>query len=102
LKDGNFEGLSAAVADRCRACYVIGEAAERIAEALSSAGVELVQSGDLEHALLEASRRARAGDTVLLSPACASFDQYRDYEERGDHFRELVAKMARAAEGPIE
>ncbi|MHB1837938.1 MAG: UDP-N-acetylmuramoyl-L-alanine--D-glutamate ligase, partial [Solirubrobacteraceae bacterium] len=46
--------------------------------------------GDLEHALAAAAAAARPGDTVLLSPACASFDQYRDFEARGDHFATLV------------
>ena len=53
-----------------------------------------MQCGDLERAVSEASRRARPGETVLLSPACASFDQYRDYEERGEHFKELVRMLA--------
>ena len=47
--------------------------------------------GDLERAVAAARAAARPGDVVLLSPACASFDQYADYEERGEHFRALVA-----------
>ena len=47
--------------------------------------------GDLERAVAAARAAARPGEVVLLSPACASFDQYADYEERGDHFRALVA-----------
>jgi UDP-N-acetylmuramoylalanine--D-glutamate ligase len=93
LKGGGFEGLTPAVAARCEACYLIGEAAGRLAEDLAEAGVELLQCGDLERAVREASRRARAGDVVLLAPACASFDQYRDYEERGEHFRALVRAL---------
>jgi UDP-N-acetylmuramoylalanine--D-glutamate ligase len=57
--------------------------------------VEIVRSGDMESAVGEAARRAQPGDTVLLAPACASFDQYRDYEERGDHFKALVRGLAR-------
>ena len=56
-------------------------------------GVELVRCGDLERAVLEAAQRARPGEVVLLAPACASFDQYRDYEERGEHFTELVRRL---------
>jgi UDP-N-acetylmuramoylalanine--D-glutamate ligase len=93
LKGGGFAGLAATVAERCRACYLIGEAADRIAEQLAGSGVELVSCGDLERALMEASRRARSGETVLLAPACASFDQYSDYEQRGEHFRVLVARL---------
>jgi UDP-N-acetylmuramoylalanine--D-glutamate ligase len=46
--------------------------------------------GDLEHAVASARDAAMVGDVVLLSPACASYDQYRDFEARGEHFRELV------------
>jgi UDP-N-acetylmuramoylalanine--D-glutamate ligase len=50
--------------------------------------------GDLERAVALAAERAQRGDVVLLAPACASFDQYRDYEERGEHFRSLVGGLA--------
>jgi UDP-N-acetylmuramoylalanine--D-glutamate ligase len=53
--------------------------------------VPLHDCADLEHAVAAARRAAGPGDVVLLSPACASFDQYRSYEERGRHFKELVA-----------
>jgi UDP-N-acetylmuramoylalanine--D-glutamate ligase len=53
----------------------------------------LVHSGDLEHAVAEAAKRALPGEVVLLAPACASFDQYRDYEQRGGHFRALVEEL---------
>ena len=58
-------------------------------------GIELIHAGDLERAVHLASQRARPGDVVLLAPACASFDQYRDYEERGEHFNALVRRLAR-------
>jgi UDP-N-acetylmuramoylalanine--D-glutamate ligase len=90
----DFHDLHDAVYANCRACYLIGEAAEQIAEGIVDTGVELLRCGDLEHAVAEASRRARPGETVLLAPACASFDQYRDYEERGEHFKELVRMLA--------
>jgi UDP-N-acetylmuramoylalanine--D-glutamate ligase len=51
-----------------------------------------VRSGDLETALRAATEAARSGEVVLLSPACASYDQYRDYEERGEQFRRLVTR----------
>ena len=57
-------------------------------------GVPIHDCGDLERALAAAHAAARPGDTVLLSPGCASYDQYRSYEERGDHFRTLVARLA--------
>jgi UDP-N-acetylmuramoylalanine--D-glutamate ligase len=91
LKGGGFEGLRGAVASRCRACYLIGEAAERLERDLAGA-VPLRRCGDLESALRAASAAAAPGDVVLLSPACASYDQFRDYEERGERFRALVAR----------
>jgi UDP-N-acetylmuramoylalanine--D-glutamate ligase len=96
LKGGGFERLAPTVSERCAACYLIGEAVDRLSEDLASSGVELVRCGDLERAVSEASRRARSGEVVLLAPACASFDQYRDFEERGEHFRSLVHALQRA------
>jgi UDP-N-acetylmuramoylalanine--D-glutamate ligase len=94
-KGGGFEELAAPVAERCRAAYLIGETAAELREALAPAGVPLHDCGDLEHAVAAAAREARAGDVVLLSPACPSFDQYTSYEERGDHFRALARAVAR-------
>ena len=91
LKGGGFEGLRGAVAERCRACYLIGEAAERLENDLAGAA-PLRRCGDLERAVAAASAAASPGDIVLLSPACASYDQFRDYEERGERFRALVAR----------
>jgi UDP-N-acetylmuramoylalanine--D-glutamate ligase len=92
LKGVSFAGLPTG---SIRTAYLIGEAADSIAEALAGTGVELVRSGDLEHAVADASQRARPGDVVLLAPACASFDRYRDYEERGEHFKALVRSLSR-------
>jgi UDP-N-acetylmuramoylalanine--D-glutamate ligase len=93
LKGESFAGLVPAVSERCVACYLIGEAAERLAnelEPVREAGVELRRCGGLEHAVRAAARVAAPGQVVLLAPACASFDAYRDFEQRGDHFREIV------------
>jgi UDP-N-acetylmuramoylalanine--D-glutamate ligase len=73
--------------------YLIGETTPELRAALAPAGVPLHDCGDLEHAVHAAHAAARPGDTVLLSPACASYDQYRSYEERGDHFRTLVTAL---------
>jgi UDP-N-acetylmuramoylalanine--D-glutamate ligase len=94
LKGGGFAALAPAVSERCAACYLIGAAADRLAADLSDTGVELVRSGDLARALEQASRRAEPGQVVLLAPACASFDQYRDFEQRGEHFRALVQELS--------
>jgi UDP-N-acetylmuramoylalanine--D-glutamate ligase len=73
--------------------YLIGEAAEEIAQALAAAGVPLTYAGTLENALEQAAAAAAPGDVVLLTPACASFDQFRDFEARGDAFRSLVEEL---------
>jgi UDP-N-acetylmuramoylalanine--D-glutamate ligase len=90
-KGQDFSSLRGAVAERCRAVYLIGEDADAIATALGGSGIELRMSGELERAVAAAEQAARAGEAVLLSPACASFDQFRDFEARGDRFRALVA-----------
>lgn len=94
LKGGGFEQLAPLVADHCRACYLIGEAAPRLAADLAGAGVPLHDSGDLAGAVRAAAEAARPGETVLLAPACASFDAFRDYEERGEEFRRRVGELA--------
>jgi UDP-N-acetylmuramoylalanine--D-glutamate ligase len=94
LKGGGFEELREPVAARCRAVYLIGEAAERLEADLAGAGVPIERCGDLERAAAAAAAAAAPGDVVLLSPACASFDQFADYEERGDRFRGLAQKWA--------
>jgi UDP-N-acetylmuramoylalanine--D-glutamate ligase len=89
-KGGDYAPLAAPVATRARAVYLIGETAPELAAALAGTGVALHPCGDLERALAAARAAARAGEVVLLSPAAASFDQYADYEARGEHFRALV------------
>jgi UDP-N-acetylmuramoylalanine--D-glutamate ligase len=89
-KSQDFAPLAPVVAERCRAVYLIGEAAREIGVALAGTGLPVEQCGELPRAVESARRAARAGDTVLLSPACASYDQYPDYEARGAHFRALV------------
>ena len=91
LKGGGFEGLREAVASRAVAAYLIGEAADRLAADLEGT-VPLHRSGDLTTAVRDAAAAARPGEVVLLSPACASFDQLRDYEQRGEAFRSLIPR----------
>jgi UDP-N-acetylmuramoylalanine--D-glutamate ligase len=97
VKGESFERLVEPVIERCRACYLIGDAAPQLAEELAPAaraGVELIDSGTLERAVEETSGRAQPGDVVLLSPACASFDSYSDFEQRGERFRQLVEELS--------
>ena len=75
--------------DHVRKAYTIGEASELFAGLLSP-HMDVAECETLERAVGEAAAEAASGDTVLLSPACASFDQFRDFEERGDQFRALV------------
>src|SRR5690606_5608329 len=96
LKGGDFAALAGPVAERCAAAYLTGPAAEPIAAALvpaAAAGVEVVRCDDLADAVTRAAREASSGEVVLLAPACASFDAYANYEERGDHFRRLVEEL---------
>jgi len=73
---------------------VIGETADELAQALDRASVPHVVCGDLATAVAAASRAAVAGEVVLLSPACASYDQFRDFEQRGEEFRRLVQNLS--------
>lgn len=82
---------------RVRAVFLIGAAAGRLAQELAGAA-QLVRAGDLETAVREAFKGAEPGDAVLLSPACASFDQFQDYEQRGLVFKQIVARLAQEAE----
>ncbi len=89
-KGESFEPLVEPVRERCAACYLTGEAAEAIAAALEPAGVPLHRCEDLDDAVRRAASAAAPGEVVLLSPACASFDAYRDFEQRGEAFRAAV------------
>ncbi|MEJ7876653.1 MAG: UDP-N-acetylmuramoyl-L-alanine--D-glutamate ligase, partial [Solirubrobacterales bacterium] len=97
LKGGDFGLLKEPVAAHCAAVYLTGPAGDPIAAALDSTGVDLVRCADLADALSRAHTAASPGHTVLLAPACASFDAYSDYEARGDHFRRLVREIEEAA-----
>lgn len=92
-KAGEFEKMRDLVQSRARAVLTIGSAAPKINAALQGA-TEIVPAGDMERAVRWAGEHARSGETVLLSPACASFDQYRNFEHRGEHFEELVRGLA--------
>ena len=86
----DFAPLAPLVAERCRAVYLICEAAGELSDALKDTAVPLYVMHELEEALSGARAAAQAGEVVLFSPACASYDQYPDFEARGEHFRSLV------------
>jgi UDP-N-acetylmuramoylalanine--D-glutamate ligase len=92
-KGSDFTPLAIPVEERCKAVYLIGETAPRLRAALEPTGLPIDDAGDLETAFAHARRAAEPGDVVLLSPGCASYDQFRSYEERGDRFRDLVSRM---------
>jgi UDP-N-acetylmuramoylalanine--D-glutamate ligase len=88
-KGGRFEALRPAIGRRVKLAIVFGAARQAIALALE--GMTAVEEvATLDEAVRRATGAAQAGDVVLLSPACASFDQFRDYRERGERFRALV------------
>lgn len=91
-KAGEFERMRELVHQKVRAVLTVGAAAQRIGSALTGSA-EIVQAHDMAQAIAWAHRNARSGETVLLSPACASFDQYRNFEHRGEHFEELVRSL---------
>ncbi len=93
-KGQDFSPLAAPVAQYARAVVLIGRDAPQIRAALADSGVELVEAPTLEAAVQEAAARAQPGDAVLLSPACASFDMFRNYEHRAQVFHEAVAALA--------
>jgi UDP-N-acetylmuramoylalanine--D-glutamate ligase len=95
-KGQDFSELRPALASRVARVYLIGEAEPAIAAALAGA-VAIERCGTLARALARAVVLAHVGDTVLLSPACASFDQFRDYGHRGDEFARLAREVVGAA-----
>ena len=92
-KGGDLEPLRAALAGRVRRALLIGEAAPRFHAAFSN-DVECECPGDLAKAVERAAEIARPGDVVLLAPACASFDQFESFEDRGRQFQAAVAALA--------
>jgi UDP-N-acetylmuramoylalanine--D-glutamate ligase len=96
-KGDDYGPLLDPVRERCRAVYLTGASAECLAEALApavEAGLPLYRCADLEEAVRRAAAAAESGEVVLLSPACASFDAFEDFEARGECFREIVGALS--------
>jgi UDP-N-acetylmuramoylalanine--D-glutamate ligase len=94
LKGEDFEPFARELPGNVASIYLVGEASDQLAVALDAAGRSYSLDGDLAHALEHAAADAEAGDVVLLSPAAASFDQFDNFEQRGDTFRRLVQELA--------
>ena len=90
---GDTLGDTAGQLDHVAAAYTIGEAGPMFARLLREAGVNVVECETLENAVKRAAEDSQPGETVLLSPASASFDQFKDFEARGDKFRLLVGAL---------
>jgi UDP-N-acetylmuramoylalanine--D-glutamate ligase len=94
LKGEDFGPFARELPANVVAVHLVGEATGELAAALDAAGRPYSRDGDLAHALEHAAADAQPGDVVLLSPAAASFDQFADFEQRGDTFRRLVRELS--------
>lgn len=94
IKGEDFGPFAADLPANVRSIHLIGAATDLLAAALDAAGRAYARDGDLAHALEHATADAQPGDVVLLSPATSSFDQFRNFEDRGDTFRRLVEELA--------
>jgi UDP-N-acetylmuramoylalanine--D-glutamate ligase len=92
-KGQDFTPLAPAVKQRARAVVLIGRDAEQVARAIASSGVPIERAAGMEEAVAAAFRASRKGDAVLLSPACASFDMFRNYAHRGEAFAAAVRRL---------
>jgi UDP-N-acetylmuramoylalanine--D-glutamate ligase len=94
LKGEDFGPFAAELPETVRSIYLVGAASDALAAALDAVGRGYVRAGDLRSAVARAAADAEAGDVVLLSPATASYDQFANFEERGDTFRRLVEELS--------
>jgi UDP-N-acetylmuramoylalanine--D-glutamate ligase len=94
LKGEDFGPFVRDLPANVRSIYLVGAASDELATALDGAGREYVRTGDIATAVARAAADAEPGDVVLLSPACASYDQFVNFEERGDTFRRIVEELS--------
>ncbi|HBZ85528.1 MAG: UDP-N-acetylmuramoylalanine--D-glutamate ligase [Candidatus Edwardsbacteria bacterium RIFOXYD12_FULL_50_11] len=93
-KGTDLSGFVAEISQRARAAVLIGEARERLKAELDSLGFSrVVLAGNMSDAVKLASQQANAGDAVILAPGCASFDMFRDFEDRGEQFKQAVHNL---------
>jgi UDP-N-acetylmuramoylalanine--D-glutamate ligase len=91
-KDGDFESLKPLIASKTKKVILFGEARDRI-ESLIGKDKPVLKETKLRQAVESAYRSARSGDVVLLSPGCASFDEFANYKERGNYFKDVVRNL---------
>lgn len=101
-KGQDFAPLAAPVSRYVRAAVLIGQDAPQIREALADTGVKLVDAASMQEAVQQAAQQAHANDAVLLSPACASMDMFKDYADRAHQFVEAVRELALDAGQQLE
>ncbi|MDX6487796.1 MAG: UDP-N-acetylmuramoylalanine--D-glutamate ligase [Gaiellaceae bacterium] len=92
-KGEDYAAFARELPARVSSIYLVGEATDELAAVLAAAGREFTRAGTIAGAVELAARAAKQGDVVLLSPACASYDQYANFEERGEDFRRLVQNL---------
>ncbi|MBN21346.1 MAG: UDP-N-acetylmuramoyl-L-alanine--D-glutamate ligase [Bdellovibrionaceae bacterium] len=91
-KDADFTRLAPLVEKRCHTLILVGESKEKLNRAIGDFA-ETYLMGTFEEAVLLAYQKSRSGDIIMLSPGCASFDMFRNYEERGDYFKQIVSQL---------
>ncbi|HEX4605642.1 MAG TPA: UDP-N-acetylmuramoyl-L-alanine--D-glutamate ligase, partial [Candidatus Angelobacter sp.] len=97
-KGSDYTVLNPLLRERAKRVYLIGAASNKIASQIQNS-TAVVRSGTLERAVRQAFEAATSGDVVLLAPACASFDQFENYEHRGRVFKDLVRALTPVATG---
>ena len=98
-KNSDYSVLAGPLRVKAHGALLIGAAADKI-EAQLRGAVPLLRCGTIDAAVAEAHARAKSGDTVLLAPACASFDQFENFEHRGREFKRLVQQLAEGGREP--
>lgn len=95
-KQIGFEELGRCIANRCKAVVLIGQTADKILDAVKAEGPSktvVQKAASMEEAVFLCSKMAQKGDVVLMSPACASYDMFKNYQERGNDFRQAVLNL---------
>jgi len=98
-KEQDFSPLAEPIRKHAKAVVLIGKDARLIESAITSSRVEIVRAASMQEAVARAHLLGAPGDAVLLSPACASFDMFRNYHHRGQVFAECVRELAANADG---